>query len=324
MTREVNVQVAEEFLNCTAFLGQGIGDGFVAAGTCFFVQITEDELTFPYAVSARHVVRPYQCDRTQTPNPDSIAMRINVKEQPTTRLFATNRADWVPHPDRFIDICVYPFNFMAAEAPDIGGGTLEINTLMVDIEPFPPRHSVLLTDELRRHWRFSLGDEVFIPSLFVGRLGDRRNIPVVRVATIAAMDREPVAYGSPRRPAYLVETKSLGGTSGAPVFFHTKASSRTEGVLQRDQQTGDFVTPYLLLGMLIGAHGGQYEDDFVTDNPVVLKDVEFNAGISIVLPISQVMEVIHCDRLREARQAKIAERRKLSGYRPTDAKIHGG
>src|SRR5690606_30737090 len=101
------------------------------------------------------------------------------------------------------------------------------------------------------------GDPVFIAGVFVGRVGDRRNIPVLRLASIAATADEPVAWGSPRRPAYLIETKSLGGTSGSPVFLHTAAGGRHLGEndaefldVWKNPETGEIEGPYYLIGMM--------------------------------------------------------------------------
>ena len=76
------------------------------------------------------------------------------------------------------------------------------------------------------------------------------------------MPEEPIEFFSPNRPAYLVETRSLGGLSGSPVFLHRYP----------DRPRGDLVTmgyaqaipgrpmadrtpvvlPYALIGMVLG------------------------------------------------------------------------
>ena len=128
------------------------------------------------------------------------------------------------------------------------------------------------------------------------------------MATVAALPIEPVAFGSPRRPAYLVETKSLGGTSGSPVFLHTEPNART---------IGDPLLPCFLVGMMQGIHSGQYAADFIEGaDKVVPKDADFNAGIGIVLPYTQIMEGLDDPALREARLKVLEAKRKQSGYRP--------
>jgi len=223
------MQVDDEIIHCTAFLGQEVSHGFAAEGTCFFLAVTEGEHSFPYLVSARHVVRPFSSDRDMTLNPAPIWVRAHTNLGRAC-LIETPRRDWVCHPDRFIDICVYPF--YSRHIVGLGNGVLHVP-------------SIALTPEAEEYWGFGLGREVFIPSVFTARVGERHNIPVVRVATVAAMPLEPVDHASPRKPAYLIETKSLGGTSGAPVFFHTNPH-RIHGrpPVAIDPKTGHRTVPY--------------------------------------------------------------------------------
>ena len=303
------MQVDELFLNCTAFLGVPTESGFLADGTAFFLDITVDETSFVYLVSCRHVVKPFKSDRKPTPNDDPIWIRVSTKGgEPKT--YKTKRSDWVCHDDRFIDVCVYPCDIARWESED----GVDIGVLNAD--------GMMLTPQKEEMWgRLRLGDQLFITGVFVGRIGDRKNIPVVRVATVAALPEEPVAFGSPRRPAYLIETKSLGGTSGSPVFLHVEPIGRAIGDHEHEihPETGDVVLPYLLVGMMLGVHSGKYAADFIEDTDaekVVSKDADFNAGICVVISYAQILEVIDQTPLKDARLATIEERRKQSGYRP--------
>ncbi|MFZ3325546.1 MAG: hypothetical protein WA231_06445 [Methylocella sp.] len=75
---------------------------------------------------------------------------------------------------------------------------------------------------------------------------------------------------------------------------------------------------YDLIGLFIGSHSGQYKDDFVVDDETtsVPKDVDFNAGIGIALPIAQVLEVLNQPVMKNARRTTIEAKRRQSGYRP--------
>ena len=130
------------------------------------------------------------------------------------------------------------------------------------------------------------------------------------------MALEPVIMASPKRSAFLVETRSLGGMSGSPVMFHTDpARAGRREPLQTDPTTGLLIGPYFLVGILLGGWSGQYTADFLTRNGVGT-DVEFNSGISVVIPSSSIMEVINQEALRNTRNETISEIRKTSGYRP--------
>ena len=170
-----------------------------------------------------------------------------------------------------------------------------------------------------------LGDEVFISGAFVGRVGYCKNIPVVRIANIAAMPEEPIDFASPRQPAYLIETRSLGGTSGSPVFLnlqqhrvrrrkHGYRIGITRATPDAQEQTSatHLILPYLLLGMIIFVHGGNYAQDFVSEDDSdvhPLSDAEFNAGIAIALPISIIIDLLNSDAAKEARMKEIDEKK---------------
>jgi hypothetical protein len=82
----------------------------------------------------------------------------------------------------------------------------------------------MFLDQVREdHFGFGIGSDIFIPSAFVSMAGEKQNIPIVRFGHVAAVALEPTD-GSPRKPAFLIETRSLGGMSGSPVMFHTDTS----------------------------------------------------------------------------------------------------
>jgi hypothetical protein len=282
------MQIDHQIIHCAAFLGMPTERGFSAEGTCFFLNVNrKDRSLLTYLVSARHVVRPFIDNRLKEPNQESIWVRVQRKAGLAPGLFETKRKDWICHHDRFVEICVYPVNWREWDVC----GDLDIIALAAP--------AIIMTPELEEHFGFGLGSDVFIPSVFVGRVGERQNIPVARVGTIAAMPIEPIAYGSPRKPAFLIETKSLGGTSGAPVLFHSDPARRfRRQLLHTDPESGNRVTPYLLIGMVVSAHGGQYSSDFTGDEAtenIISKDADFNAGLSVALPVSQILETINAD-----------------------------
>jgi len=66
-----------------------------------------------------------------------------------------------------------------------------------------------------------IGDEVFIAGLFHKHSGTLRNIPIIRVGSIAAIREERIPtkrFGL--IDAYLIEARSIGGISGSPVFAY--------------------------------------------------------------------------------------------------------
>jgi hypothetical protein len=221
-----------------------------------------------------------------------MVVRLNTTAG-TSRVIPTPPKDWIYPADPTVDLCAYRFSEIMHDASD----ELEVNSINLQTMTIGGHH--LNSAEAVG---LCLGDEVFICGAFVGRVGYRKNIPVVRIANIAAMPEEPIDFASPKQPAYLIETRSLGGTSGSPVFLNLQGHRirrRSHGYRtgmvratpdSREQtNTTHLILPYLLLGMIIFIHGGNYAQDFVSEDDSngvhPMKDVEFNAGIAIALPV---------------------------------------
>jgi hypothetical protein len=239
----------------------------------------EEHPTFCYAVTAYHVIKNLSGDK--------IPIRVQRKPHKPPKIFFTMREDWVQHPNN-VDIAAYKIDWRIWDADK----DLDLLSLTVP--------KIVMTKELEEHFGFGLGSDVFIPSGFVGMVGERQNISVVRFGHVAAMALEPT-QGSPRRPAFLVEVRSLGGMSGAPVFFHIDPARRyRRESIPTDPETGLRVVPYFLIGMIIGTWHGQYASDFVTQDDIIVTDADFNSGIAVVLPEAQIIETISQRRLRVA------------------------
>jgi hypothetical protein len=137
--------------------------------------------------------------------------------------------------------------------------------------------------------------------------GEKQNLPVVRFGSISAMPSEPLWVASPTRPAFLVETRSLGGMSGAPVLFHTDPYYMGPRKPISDESDNKIrVYPSLLIGLIRGTYPGNSQSDWTEE--IVGADERFNTGISIVLPISQIIETVNQQVLHDSRQASIAAR----------------
>jgi hypothetical protein len=307
--------VDDEIGSCVGFIGFPSEQGFIADGTCFFVMVQEETEVFYYLVTARHLVRPLRLGGAEREPLDSkVAIRFSRLMRPPLVL-ETIRREWTCPTDRHVDLAIRPFDYRAA-APD---GDLAFLPLLINGE-----NPIVLSDERweQEGGRIRTGDEIFIPSLFPGHVGERRNIPVIRFGHIAAPALEPVRVGSPTVPAFLIETRSLGGISGAPVFLHLRPLTIRNLPRAPLDASGRRTVPYALIGMVLGAHGGRYASDFVTVDPeedITTRDAEFNAGISVVLPIQHALALIESDPLKQSRLATLDAIKRQSGFRPTDA-----
>jgi hypothetical protein len=310
LERQANMQVHELMLSGAAFIGTPTERGFNAEGTGFFLSVTQDGLAFTYLITCRHVLTNL--------GGTSPCIRVNTKNN-SFRIIPAPRSEWVEPPQRGIDIAVFPF--------DLGRWDHDDN-LEISIASAP---NAILTEKTAKHFGFSLGSEVFIVGAFVGRIGEKQNIPVVRVGNVAAMPTEPIWPYSSRRPAYLIETRSLGGISGSPVFFNT-SFGHLYGGPPRPQKpypgSDEIVMPYLLIGMIVNSHSGKYASDFTPDDSdedipeldgpeqiLPPKDADFNAGISVALTIDQILEVINQPILQAARNATVEAKKRDVGAR---------
>lgn len=324
------MQVDDRLRFCTGFVGTGTSDNFIAHGTCFCVFMPDGDFTFDYFISAQHLLWPRRRRNPQKPPDTPMVVRLNTKAG-TSRVIQTPPKAWIYPDDPTIDVCAFRFTEVAHDAADeLEVNSINLQTMTIGTHPLTTPEAIGLC----------LGDEVFICGAFVGRVGYRKNIPVVRIANIAAMPEEPIDFASPKRPAYLIETRSLGGTSGSPVFLNLqehRIRRRTHGYRlgvtratpdnQKQTPVTHLILPYLLLGMFIYVHGGNYPHDFVAEDDSEihpLKDADFNAGIGIALPVSVIIDLLNSDMAKEARMKEVEEKRKRSGARPASAIRHLG
>jgi hypothetical protein len=306
------VQVDDRVRFCTGFIGQGTTEDFCAHGTCFCVHLIEEDFTFDYLISAQHLLWPNRKKNPKRPPDSAMVVRLNSSKG-TSRVLSTPPNKWIYPDDPSIDVCALRFNEL------VHGPTDELDVRSINL------NTMIVGSRNARNVGLCLGDEVFICGAFVGRVGYRKNIPVVRIANIAAMPEEVIDFASPKKPAYLIETRSLGGTSGSPVFLNLQ-STRVQGRQEHGFQIGmtsaktqksttHLVLPYLLLGMIIFIHGGNYSQDFVSEDDseiYPLQDAEFNAGIAVALPISAITDLLNSDKAKEGRMDEIRKKQNQS------------
>jgi hypothetical protein len=324
LSGRADMQVIDDIRRCIVFVGLKTTLGFRVLGTGFFVVMEEDGYFFSYIVTAAHVLWPGRGTRGAPLSPPHMDAFIRANERNGTRVDPAPPSEWIFHPDRKVDVCALPLGMHEVDAEDDGTGPQ-----FLDIADFA------LTKDNPSKYGVTLGDEIFFPSAFVGRVGENKNIPVIRIGNIAALPEEPVEQASPRHAAYLIESRSLGGVSGAPVFVNLQAWRSTQPLkpiqgVKAGTPTGVPITnkdrrqtlPYVMLGMVLGAHSGQYADDFVseTDTDIAVpKDADFNAGISVVLPAWEVVGFLKSDPLAQPRIRETQERQSMSGYKPSSA-----
>lgn len=263
-----SMRVPDEIRKCVCFVCSKTDDGsHVLRGTAFFlgIPIPGGKEHRIYLVTAKHVLDNIKHQRSD----GEFFLRINDREGGST-LVPSNADDWHRHPDETVadDTAVLPW------APSLD----QFDYLWVSVDPTALEQDMTRMD-------IGVGDEVFLPGLFIPHHGKTRNIPVVRVGNIAAIPNEFVNTLLGLIPAYLVEARSIGGLSGAPVFANV-AGVRTIGT-NVSIGTGP---PIHFLGLM---HGHFKVDPQNIDPSVgIIGDETINMGIAIVLPASRIFETI--------------------------------
>ena len=175
---------------------------FIPYGTGFLTATTQENVTFQSIVTARHVLELIQ-------GTDEILIRANTHDG-TAKIINTERRWWFS-PLENIDLAFCPGRF----SPDL------YDILHVSMDN-------ILTETSIRELQFSLGDDVFICGMYLSRIGETRNLPIVRTGTIAAMPSEMVRTSYGYHHVYLIEARSTGGLSGSPVFAQISSISVCE------------------------------------------------------------------------------------------------
>jgi site-specific DNA recombinase len=199
------MRIPDNLKKCVVFIGikepQDSMEQMRYIGTAFIVSVPSLKVpnsSFLYIVTAKHVARKIENKECY--------LRANLKAS-GSEIFGIGSISWFYHPDNTwpSDVAVYPFLLE----------TGKIKT--IDYEAIPL--ASFLSDETRINQGIGEGDEVFMVGLFSRHTGNQKNIPIIRMGTIAMISEEPIQtqkFGEIE--AYLIEARSIKGLSGSPVF----------------------------------------------------------------------------------------------------------
>jgi hypothetical protein len=230
-------------------------------GTCFVLlrKSPRVDVAHMYVLTARHVIND-----TAELTGGTVFIRANTNLA-TAAWAETQKTHWITG-DSNIDVAVLP---------------LALNPVAVSFHCIPG-HCLATKEALKANKRtVEIGDELVIPGLFVHRKGEQRNIPIVRMGTIAAQAEEPIYAEMAENDiqkidAYLVEIRSIGGLSGSPVLIHRYEKN----------EEGEQTSVWALLGLM----HGHYEDPFPMTVPQSKQYL--NAGIGVVVPADDIAKVL--------------------------------
>jgi len=271
-------RIHDNFLDCVVYLyrtKEDAEDGERAGGSGFVVAIQfksdiKSGMGVHFVATNRHVIK-------------EAPVRLNTKDG-NVSIIDLKEEQWIEHPDGD-DIAVCPIN--------LDRGTHKFAAL----SPFN-----FLTKEIIEKEDIGIGDDVFVVGRFINHEGIQKNSPSVRFGNIAQMPGDKIRQKTGfEQESFLIEAKSIGGYSGAPVFVHILPfSSRPEKDEPSKLKVSSFKGPWLLgidwghltsmdevvdfSGNRIGAHGNF---------------VKSNTGMMCVVPAWKLSELFESKEVTE-------------------------
>ncbi|NGO50402.1 hypothetical protein [Allomesorhizobium camelthorni] len=265
------MRINEAIRKTVVFLGiQDNTGAFTPYGTGFVALWPEHDRYYIYLVTAKHVLSDIK--RTSR----DLIGRLNSKEGKAELGKLPAPDEWFTHPSNSqCDIAVVPFS-ASPETFDYKGVDLIKN---------------ILTEDFIRENEVGPGDMVFTAGLLTRHFGVSKNIPIVRSGNIAAMPDEPIdLVDLGHQEVYLIESRSIGGLSGSPVFLSSSAARVRGGTLVLDPMKQE-----RLIGVNIGLFQLQPSIDRARTDEAERRDhflEMMSAGIAIVVPIQRAIEII--------------------------------
>ena len=282
-------RIEDKILNCSIYLYKDVQAAEIgedSGGSGFIVAVSSKVLPssfYPYAVTNSHVIR----------EGNSPIVRL-TSQAGDTLIVELESSDWVHHPDGDdVAIChlKIPKEF-------------QINAVSSDM---------LVDSDIIEKESLGPGDEVFMIGRFIGYDGKQKNKPSVRFGNLSMMHE--FIYHPTReinQESFIVETRSLSGYSGSPVFVYTAPFYPRPG----QQRRGARLMLYLL--GIDWCHIPDYKRilDSEKKDPIDEKwFVEANTGMAGVVPAWKIKELLEAEELRQVREAseKRLEKEKPSG-----------
>lgn len=292
------MQIPGDIRNCVAFVcykPRGSGK-WNPAGTAFFLACDG----FLYCITAKHVL-----DGVQRESSDGkLLLRVNMRAGGSD-FMETDVSEWRVHPTEADTVDV------AALYVDGRAGLDEVL-----FQPFDA--SMMLTDKVRTELNVRLGEDVFLVGMFFHHQGKRHMLPVIRTGTLAANREEPVWDDGMQDDidAYLIETRSIGGLSGSPVFFYPGTH---RWLLEPDGVTPESAIEQRPTAYWLGLIHGHW--DVLLSQGV--KTERMNTGMAMVVPAEKVIEVLKRDDFEAERSQARIEYEKRYGGVVLDTAING-
>lgn len=313
------VRIPPAFAQCTAFLTEERKGR--PSGTAFFAELEQSDRVWTYLVTARHCLEESA----------SRELYVRVNTQTGFDDLPTSKDDWFMHDSADVAVLPSPVDRKRYPIMEIPLDLAIDKQYRFDVAALDGRGNPILEPMLRQNFpegiTVEVGDELFSPGLFVQSAGRSRNLPVCRFGNVARMPGEETVIISTRARgdipirAYLVETHSWGGFSGAPMFWYYQYNMTVPIIAPRWRPAPEskLILPQhvpkperidVMWGRgwaiaLLGLVSGHYDVPTKAKN----EDIEtaLNAGIAIVTPAENIRELVMREDLVEDRKRRAAQ-----------------
>jgi len=278
------VRVSGDLRKLVFFFGHASGTGakteFSPVGTGFFVGYEGCR----YLVTVKHIAIPL--------GDAPFSIRVNKTDGESDNInIDVGDIRWFLHPDPDVDLAIVPFNYdlkvKGCELLFLGGLELLKNQ---DVG-------------------FDCGDICYTIGLFQLLAGKKRNLPVVHTGNIALLpsdERVPVEGwekqgGTKYVEGYLVQSESIRGLSGAPVF--SRAQIELTDFPIGDGKAASVYLPRTDLGFL-GVWQGAWDAkaDVVRATSLGQRDLRVPVGMGIVIPAKKLLEILESAEVKKDRE----------------------
>jgi len=323
--KDINMRVPDEIRKSVVFIGvkedlpewEWKGTGYIIAvpePNFIFNEVLEHrgkkfegQASYPFLflATARHVAEKLEGR--------DFAFRANKIDGSIAIIEGHADQKWWYHPTekQYVDAAVTIFF-----PPNLRG--LDINWVGTDI---------FADEEIIKEAELGVGDEVFMAGLFTKVNETSKNIPIVRIGNLAMMPGEKIPFNDGKLiDAYLVESRSIGGLSGSPVFIrqtilHRGFTASGHYLNSRHKPLPENEVVYVSgLGRIyfLGSAIGHW--DAATGFPLTQNEA-VNMGISPVVPAHKIMEIIAQPELMEVAK-EMSE--KMAAKKHSDAVLDWG
>lgn len=292
-----SVRVTDDVRKSVVFFGYADTSrpsGIVCIGTGFLLIYKGG----PYLVTAKHLSHQLGAD--------PFLLRVNRKDGTAENLHADG-VQWFDHSDPEVDASATPLH--------IGNDTAYAAMYLSGDE-------MLLSPEKLIQEDIGIGSLTYTVGLFRLLSGERRNLPICHFGAVAALPEDeripivdwtdPAGKRRLRVEGYLVESQSIGGLSGSPVFVRPELGTSMGHLLKRTSGGNDPMPPVTLprnqvrlLGLWQGAWEAPADEIRAAQTGTNVVPV----GMGVVVPGHKLIELLEREDVTKKRNEYLASRK---------------